>query len=104
MRGRGVVPGTSAVAEALRSARALPGEPRPDRGGGGLAEGVCSLFPSEVAGGGALGARDELRGLCPLWDTAAKSELASASRSVPGVEAKELKAREKGKTTPWCAS
>lgn len=54
--------------------------------------------------GEALGARDELRGLCPLWDTAAKSELASASRSVPGAEAKELKAREKGKTTPWCAS
>lgn len=55
----------------------------------------------------ALGARDELRGLCPLWDTAAKSELASASRSVPGERgggAKELKAREKGKTTPWCAS
>lgn len=32
----------------------------------------------------ALGARDELPGLCPLWDTAAKSELASVSRSVPG--------------------
>lgn len=32
----------------------------------------------------ALGARDELRGLCPLWDTAAKSELASVSRSAPG--------------------
>lgn len=52
----------------------------------------------------ALGARDELRGLCPLWDTAAKSELASVSRSVPGAGAKELKARGKGKTTPWCAS
>lgn len=52
----------------------------------------------------ALGARDELRGLCPPWDTAAKSELASVSRSVPGEGAKELKAQEKGKTTPWCAS
>lgn len=55
IEGEGRCPWHQRGREALRSARALPGEPRPDRGGGGLAEGVCSLFPSEVAGGGAGG-------------------------------------------------
>lgn len=85
MRGRGVVPGTSAVARPCAQREPSPGNRAPTATAAVVAsQREFAVSSPQKLQEEALGARDELRGLCPLWDTAAKSELASVSRSAPG--------------------